>query len=140
DGELPARRHDPRRLRDKPGRSLGEAHAQRQLPLRRHRESEDHEVKQIILNAKGCSSRGVRLRVLDPTAASDLLVAAAQEVGPDATMTALKLKAAHNSVVASVAAVTVKDGLKLADLPTAEWKKVSAEELDGGMAKYFNAK
>lgn len=100
-------------------------------------------MKQIVLKAKGCSGRGVRMRILDPVQRSDVRVETAKQLGPESTNAEWIARESVAGIVATVLEVTKAGGYaKAADLlvPGVEWEKVGAERLQEHLAEYFNAK
>lgn len=95
--------------------------------------------KQIHLNAKGCSGRGVRVALLDPTQKFAVLEGAARDVGADATMMHLREREARDGVCAMVVEIT-EPGQKTLQGDGVAWKRVSAEHLDTHLDDVFNTK
>lgn len=88
---------------------------------------------QFLLNAKGCSGRGVRLRDIDPDMRDRISVDTAKLVGKDATVAEYGVAEARQLVVASISAVTkgaVKDADALVALPESEWIPLDPQKLD----------
>jgi len=102
-------------------------------------------LKQIVLSAKSCSGRGVRIQMLSLEQRGAVLEAAAKEVGAEATMLQFRIREGAAGTAAMVVEVTEKAGFKsAAELieagDGAKWKKVGAQELAEHPEKYFNAK
>jgi len=97
-------------------------------------------MKQLILNARGCSGRGVRIRTLAPEQRANVLESTAKLLGGEATWIELRLREAIAGVCAMVAEITESGGyLKRDDLfgPSVQWKKVNAEHLTDRYGDYF---
>lgn len=102
-------------------------------------------MKQILLNAKECSGRGVRLRLLTLEERSHVLETAAREVGGEGTMAQFRLREGLDGVCSMVVGLTEKAGFKtreelVAAGDAAGWKKVTFQELADNSAKYFTSK
>ncbi len=98
-------------------------------------------MKQLLLGAKGCSGRGVRMRLLDSGTRMQIREEAAKELGESATIAQWQAREAVMGIVATVVEVTRKTGFKKADeLLSAEWEKVSADDLEKRLADLFCAK
>lgn len=100
---------------------------------------------QIVLNAKTCSGRGVRCRLLTLDERHKIYENAALDVGAEATVMQLRVREGKDAVSAMVTDVTEKTGFKTpSELvkagADAGWKKVTFQELNDNSAKYFNAK
>lgn len=101
------------------------------------------DVKQFVLSAKGCSGRGVRMRILDYSQRSQIAAEAAREVGKDATPAEWVAKETVDGIIATVLQITEATGFKkAADLvgDAVKWKKVSADDLTAHLTDYFNVK
>lgn len=101
-------------------------------------------MKQIVLKSKNCSGRGVRLREVSQEGRFQIFETASKEVGPDGTNGELRARVTKNSVVAMVAEMTEQTGFRSQkDLVAAgdkvTWKKLSAQDLDENISKYFSA-
>lgn len=99
-------------------------------------------MKQFCLSAKGCSGRGVRMRMLDPILRQTIKDEAAKDLGPDATVAQWEAKQGVAGIVATVLEITDKSGYANAAALVGDvaWKKVSDDHLQEHLADYFNAK
>lgn len=102
-------------------------------------------MKQLLLNAKECTGRGVRVRTLSVEGRIKVSENAAIEVGKEGTLFQLRAREAIESVYAFVAEITEQTGFKTRDElikagAAAGWKKVTAEDLADNATKYFNSK
>lgn len=100
-------------------------------------------MKQLLLNAKGCSGRGVRMRVLDPTTRAAVKAESAKDLNKDSTFAEWEAKDAVMGVVATVLEMTERAGFAKPSELRAEdvvWKKLSPDDLTDHMMEYFNAK
>jgi len=97
----------------------------------------------LLSTRKGCSGRGVRVRVLDATTRFAIREESGKGLSPEATMIEWKVKEGIDGVVACVAQITESAGFKTLDemgAPTVAWKSVTAEYLHDHLTDYFSAK
>jgi hypothetical protein len=98
-------------------------------------------MKQYLLNAKGCSGRGVRVRTLDGPQRAQIKTESAKDLGPDATNAEWYARESVLGIIATVTQVTKKAGMKKPEeLLSAEWEKISAEDLEKKLGELFCAK
>ena len=101
------------------------------------------EVNEIVLNAKFCSGRGVRFKVLDPYEHDAITLDAAKVVGMEGTMIELRKLEWKMGVKRMIVAVTKDGGYKDTDdliSKEAAWRKMTVKDLDEEYNKLFTAK
>lgn len=101
------------------------------------------DLKQFVVSAKGCSGRGVRMRLLDFSQRQQVRAEAAKELPKDATFAEWTARENVDGIIATVVQITEGTGYKkAADLLAdgVKWKKVSADDLSEHLTDYFNAK
>lgn len=98
------------------------------------------DLKQILLNAKACSGRGVRVRTLSLSEVAKIQEDAASGLGKEGTMMQLRVQVAKDNVAMMVTGVTESAGFKLPkELVGAKWVKLTPLSFeDGAAAKYFS--
>lgn len=97
------------------------------------------DLRQVLLSAKSCSGRGVRLRTLSISEVAKIQENAAIAIGKDGTMMQLRVQVAKDNVAAMVVGVTEGAGYKAPkELVGVPWKKLTLLDFeDGAVAKYF---
>ena len=102
---------------------------------------------QLLLNAKRCSGRGVKIRTLSPDERDRASIVAAKVAGKDAQIIEFSTAQLKEFVTLSVVEVTKQSGFKTMDdlmKPDVEWIKVTPAEFafEGPLkySKLFNAK
>jgi hypothetical protein len=100
-------------------------------------------MRQILLNAKNCSGRGVRLELLSLADRNQIREEAAKDMTPESTLMEWENRQADMGVRAMVVAITDRTGFKTKAELLAEgvvWKKVSPEDLADKADTFFNPK
>lgn len=100
-------------------------------------------MKQILLNAKGCSGRGVRIEILTSAQREAIREETAKSLTPTSTVGEWNAKQTDAGIAAMVVAITEKTGFKTWDELVAadvKWKSVSADHLADKRTEYFNTK
>lgn len=100
-------------------------------------------MRQILLNAKNCGGRGVRLRLLTTPERRAIFESAAKDVGQEGTVAQLRAIEDRDGVCAMVAEITVKDGYKkCADLVAADvvWRKMTMAAMTDEHTSLFGSK
>ena len=91
---------------------------------------------QILLSAKNCSGRGVRLKDIGPDGRQEASVSAAKLAGEDATVVEYNALLNRELLKRSLVAVTEKTAFQsveeLLNYPAEGWKKWSLGELETG--------
>lgn len=96
--------------------------------------------QRVILNAPGCSGRGVEIVTLDSDQVDRINEAAAADCPSDATMYALRNRQTQLGIQSMVVGITKKKVANQDELLAAEWEKLDAEKLSTEWKKYFSAK
>lgn len=99
--------------------------------------------KQFVLKAKGCSGRGIRMRILGPVKRAAIRAESAKQLDEQSTQAEWLARENVMGIIATVTETTQKIGFKstselLGD--GVEWKKLDPEDMEEHLADYFNAK
>lgn len=96
--------------------------------------------KQILLNAKACSGRGVRIEILSGSAIDEIVETELRALGPDGLRAQLEKKVVRAGIASMIRAVTEKSGFSKQDeLVSASWKPVARKDLEDNLDAFFNA-
>lgn len=97
------------------------------------------QIKQIHLSAKGCSGRGVRVRLLGPTEVDQATIDAAKQMGPEGVVAELRVLEASEFIKRMLVAYT-EPNLSAEELLTANWIQADPSLIETEYGRIFNAK